>query len=477
MHQARALSFVARGRFLSALGAGLLAAVGIAALASDAHASGFSTARFGGEHGNVTESNPTALYYNPAGIADREPGKDAPFNVRIMVDGNFALRGGSYSRTTAGTDVAEPAGGEGANTGSASLFNVVAAPMAGAIFKIGDFAVGASFSVPLGGQSTWSKNSDFEGNTQFAGPVDGVQRWATIDGSLRSIYLTAGAAYDIGKYVSVGVSGNLILSEVRTVRARTALGDNNLDTEGRSLIDVKGTNGSFGVGVLAEPIPGKLWIGASYQAQPGLGTMALKGTLTNNFGSVSEPLDVKLFQDLPDVYRLGGRWRPKDNVELRLFGEVVDWSKFENQCLIEATESTCEVDQKTGAGKGEVAPLVNLERNWDTGFGIRAGGSYWVKKEIEVFVGTGYDSNSVPDATLEPALTDFDDISLAVGGRFQLLDQLLFMASYTHFFYFPRDTTGAFELATRDLPTRVPDFGGKYTQVIGVINLNAELSF
>jgi len=34
-----------------------------------AFASGFSAAEFGGEHGNVVTTEPTALYFNPAGIA------------------------------------------------------------------------------------------------------------------------------------------------------------------------------------------------------------------------------------------------------------------------------------------------------------------------------------------------------------------------------------------------------------------------
>jgi long-chain fatty acid transport protein len=457
--------------------AGVLAAAAVMAASASAEASGFATARFGSEHGHPTTDNPTAIYYNPAGIADREPGKDAPFNVRIFVDANLALRGASYSRDGGEGDVPEPAGAEGANNGSADLFNVLASPMIGAVFKIEDFAIGAAFYIPFGGQSNWAKNDKFENDPNFAGPYDGVQRWASIDGTLRSFYISFAAAYDIGKYVSVGAGFNVILSQIETVRAREVSGTNDVALEGRSLIDVRGTNASFGAGVLAEPIPGKLWLGASYQAQPGLGTMVLEGTLKNNFsGSISEE-EVKLFQELPAVYRLGARWRPADDVELRLFGDVTDWSVFDKQCLIASDATECEVDE-TGAAVGEgTTALVNLKRDWNTAFAIRGGGSYWPDKEVEVFAGMGYDSNAVPDETLEPALTDFDDISFAAGAKFRPVDMFAFSISYTHFIYFSRDTTGKNVLASQELPTKVPDFGGEYSQAIGVINTNVELSF
>src|SRR5829696_4332538 len=92
-----------------------------AALAApNALASGFSTARFGGEHGNPVTTNPTAIYYNPAGLAESE-------GIHIFVDGNIAFRGATYKHTAAPTDNPEPAGAEGANTDEANLFNVVAA--------------------------------------------------------------------------------------------------------------------------------------------------------------------------------------------------------------------------------------------------------------------------------------------------------------------------------------------------------------
>src|SRR5207248_1177314 len=62
---------------------GLLSA--IIASAGNLRASGFAAARFGGELGGVTSTNPTALYYNPAGIGFST-------GASLFADGDIAIR-------------------------------------------------------------------------------------------------------------------------------------------------------------------------------------------------------------------------------------------------------------------------------------------------------------------------------------------------------------------------------------------------
>ena len=116
-----------------------------------AQASGFSSARFGGEHGNPTESNPTALYYNPGGIAFSE-------GTHLFIDGSLAVRHATWQHAQSAHDVAEPPGAEGANYGKATLTNVFAGPALGATTKIGDLAIGAGLFVPFAGRASWDQN-------------------------------------------------------------------------------------------------------------------------------------------------------------------------------------------------------------------------------------------------------------------------------------------------------------------------------
>jgi long-chain fatty acid transport protein len=203
--------------------------------------------------------------------------------------------------------------------------------------------------------------------------------------------------------------------------------------------------------------------------------MVLKGDLHNNFAGSVETTPIDLHQDLPDVIRVGMRYRPERDLELRLFGDLTRWSAFEDQCIARRDEP-CELnaDGSSAPGSGVVQ---NVRRDWNDAFGIRAGLSSWVEPALEVFTGAGYDSNAVPDETLETSLMDFDDVSLAVGARYELASRLFVAASYTQFYNFPRDTRGKSEHAQLAAPSNGPDSGGRYTDWAGLVNLNLEHTF
>ena len=456
--------------YFAAVG-GILAASAILGSPRDTRAAGFAAARFGGEHGSVVATNPTALYFNPAGIAFSQ-------GTHIFADGTIALRSATWEHPLASTDYA-PMGAEGQATGKASLFNVFGGPMLGATSKIGNFAFGASLSVPFGGRASWDKNDQFANNTQFPLAVDGIQRWHGIDGALTFIYLTAGAAYRIGP-LAIGASGNLILSSIKSLQAKGFAGTGKPEpqNEGRADIDVSGTHGSYALGAMLEAVPNRLWVGASYQAQPGLGQQMLKGKLTNTYQAMSMPLDVKFFQALPDIIRLGARFRPTETLELRVFGDYTRWSVLKTQCVVLDTKDyPCAVNPDGSDASGNGAVLQNLRRFWKDTVGIRGGVSHWLKPTVELFGGLGYETAAVPDETLDPSIGDATSVSAALGARFGIIPSLFIAGSYTHLQFLPRDNIGKSQLAQPSFPTSRPDGGGKYAQWIGLFNANVELTF
>src|ERR1700733_5423812 len=114
-----------------------------AASAVDASASGFATQHFGGEQGNVLTSNPTALYYNPAGIAFSE-------GIHLYLDGNIAIQHATWSHVAPAPTASRAPHSQSGNTGTASLLNVFAGPTMAATAKFGNFAIGAGLFVPFG---------------------------------------------------------------------------------------------------------------------------------------------------------------------------------------------------------------------------------------------------------------------------------------------------------------------------------------
>jgi long-chain fatty acid transport protein len=445
--------------------------VGVIVLVVSGHAwaSGFAAARFGGEQGTVVTTNPTALYYNPAGIAFSA-------GTHLYLDGTLALRHASWTHARAASDRSAPPGAEDANVGQAHLFNAFGAPMLGASARLGDLALGISLSVPFGGRASWKRDDRFAAG-RFPLAADGVQRWHATEGALTFIYFTAGAAYRLGP-LAIGVTGNLIRSSVSSTQAKTPTGDGtpDIEREGRAVLDVKGTLGSFAVGAMAELIEGELWLGGSYQAQPGLGPMSLKGTLTTIYQGGSTPFPATFHQALPDIWRAGARFRPRPTVELRLFGEYTRWSVMQTQC-VGLRDRPCLVDPSGADATGDGSVLQNFRRKWTDTIGLRAGASGWLGSGAELFGGVGLETAAVPDATLDPALADAANVSVALGGRFPITRTFFLAASYTHLQFMDRDNTGASQLANAQPPTRRADGGGRYTQWIGLLNVNIEKTF
>jgi long-chain fatty acid transport protein len=151
--------------------------------------------------------------------------------------------------------------------------------------------------------------------------------------------------------------------------------------------------------------------------------------------------------------------------------------------------ASCEVYSSTGAGAivGADATrggfvIQNIPRNWNDTYGVRLGGSYWLNPDIELFAGLAYETGAAPDGTLEPGLMDADNIGAALGARFMAWDSFYIAVSYTHLQFFDRDNTGKSQLETINgvdvgQASVQQDGGGKYTQWIGVIDVNAQKEF
>lgn len=475
--------------------------------AGQALASGFMSARFGGEHGHPTTDNPSAMYYNPAGLALGE-------GTRLYLDGTFAYISASYDRPEEAVFPVIPAGQTGSgtpveaidrNSGKNDLLNFAAAPMVAVVTDFGIKGLGAGLGlyVPFGGASTWNQVSEFKGDSTYPGAVDGPQRWWSIEGTLRSVYVTAAGAWRFaGPRLTVGAGLNLVMSEIHTLRARNSSGDDALVfkrptkttlQEGRSRVEVSGKDLAASLGVIWEPIE-NLWLGLSYQSQPGFGKMELEGDLEAVLGSSTTGAStgkVRLDQELPDSIRLGGRWRPTPTTELRLNGEYVRWSVFERQCLVNmepaaGKKSTCDLNADGNLKADNTSDIVqNLERDWEDTIAMRAGGSYWVLENLELYGSLGYDGNAVPDERLDPAIPDFHDIAISGGARIELLEKSLALAgTYTQFIYFsreidarPREADVPVSPFPPDSPSVTPDAAGTYTRSIGAFNLNVQYTF
>ena len=448
-------------RTLILLGIGLSCALA----SSHASASGFSVARFTGEHGHPTTSNATALYFNPAALSQAE-------GLHLLFDVNVALRRVTYDRTRAPSDVPDPPDAVGANVGRATLVNPLFNPVLAASFKLGNLSLGAGFFTPFGGSVSWNQRTEFAGS-RYPGIVDGVTRFQSIEGEIVSSQFSLGGALRIaGTGLSLGASASVIRSWINDVRAWSG-GGNDVTHEGRSLLDVSGYAFGFGIGGLYEVTKDVLWLGLSYQSRPNVsGGMHLTGSLLNDIGGPSSA-NVDVIYDLPDIIRWGARYRPRPNLELRLFGDYTRFSAFKNQCAV-VSGTACELTEN-GAERTGAQVLQNVPRDFRDSVGVRAGLSAWPSPSFEFFSGLGFDSSAAPDSTMEPGLADWAGASFALGGRIALGKRVHAALSYTHFVFLPREVHG--RLAEYSSPSKSPDASGHYSQQVGVANANIDVAF
>ena len=479
-----------------------VATLGAAALlagSSTAMASGFSAARLGGIHANATSATPAAIYYNPAAMAHVQ-------GTQVLADLTLVLRTASFDRTGNG----DP-GAASVNTGKNSLTNLINSPAFALTTDFGgrtpNFVLGAGFYAPFGGQAVWG-TQDVDAGYEVGAP--GSQRWFAIDGIIRQLTGSLGAAVktDDGQF-SFGLTLNLNIFQIDTIRARngdgsdTVLSANGSVVEGRSRLDVSSIDPSIGFGFAYNSLDRHWTVGASWQSPSNItGNTTLTGTLTNQFGP-GERLNppVQVLQQMPHTFRLGLAYRfyDKDTLEtenpivrgeLRLAGELVTWGGFKSQCIVDEAglgdQNISDVCRylENGMTSQNTAIIQNLVRGWNNGWGVKLSGSYFINPRIELAAGLGFDANAIPDHALDPALMDMNKIALDVGGRFIVTDWLAINAMLTNVFYFSRDTTGV-ETFEAMIPESEPgnrqniqpSSAGIYNQNMFIVNLGLNFMF
>jgi long-chain fatty acid transport protein len=428
-------------------------------------ASGFSVARFSGEHGHPTTDNPTALYFNPAALRPRR--------FEIFVDGLFGLRRVTYTRTAQPSDAPDPPGAAGANVGRATLFNPLASPSLWLALPLSSrLSLAAGVFTPFGGPINWDKRSAFEGSP-YPGPRDGVTRFHAIEGLSITSYGSLGASYAVGDSgLRLGLALNAVYTRIQDVRAWSG-GGNGVAGEGRSLLDVDGFAWGVGLGVFYEDTAKRWRLGVSYQSRPNFaGGFKLGGRLKNDIGGPSSA-DVELHEDLPDIVRVGVAYQARSNIELRAFGSWERWSAFTSQCVTQAGLG-CSILPNGGQPDGG-GVLQNVPRNFQDAFEARLGMSVWTSPGLELFSGLGVMTEAVPSATLEASLPDFFGLTFSLGARARVSDSVSVGGSLSHIVSPSRDAQSRFQ--TYALPSKLPDASGHYTQSVSYADLNVALRF
>ena len=311
--------------------------------------------------------DPSALYYNPAGISGRS-GFQVQAGVHLIVP---ML---NFTHAADGDVTSSPLG-------------VSPPPHAHLTFGItDDLAIGVGVFSPFGASGNW--------------PLDWEGRFKAQRSSLQMFDINPTLAYRIHPRLKLGVGFNAVRGTVMIERAL-----NFVDSEGA--VSLGGGTWGFGwnVGAQIEVVEKRLFFGASYRSPV---TMKFEGNahfsnIPVEFANRLKDQPIKAQVILPQQANFGLTLQPMDSLRLSLDAHYVEWSSF--------TELAIEFENPD--------LTVPLKKGWIDQVSVHVGGEYNVTKSVAVRLGFVYDPTPSPRGTLTPDLPDSTRLKITAGVGWQ----------------------------------------------------------
>lgn len=348
---------------------------------SMAHAGGFTTVDRGvvalgsGGTGTARADDPAANVYNPAAAA---------------TDPGFVLSAGmvlGLPSITAESEAWE----------QASDKDLVTPPMLHARFGNGDYAAGASLTVPFGSSVNW--------------PLSWPGRFELTKAKLTDLRISAFAGAKLGDF-ALAIAPFLDLASLRIERSLDFI-----DQEGRTEMELSGRGFGLSLAAYYEPIDA-LALGLTYHSRSkidfdGYADFAVPA----EFSGRAQDGKVTTSITMPDRLTFGALYQATEELDVALDLELVLWGTVDRLAIdFEAPE----MDD------------VVQPRDWHTVISPRLGASYtptaldW----LTVRAGAYLDPSPVPKETVGPASPDSTRFGLTLGAGAKVSESFGFDAGY-----------------------------------------------
>jgi long-chain fatty acid transport protein len=355
--------------FISTAPVGNVLANGFALPDQDA----FATAR--GEAFVATADNPSAIYYNPAGIA--------------QLDGdNF--RGGIYG-ICLGPTFKPPAGN--ANSGrtyhSSDQYAAVPQFFYSHTLENLPLSLGLGIYAPFGGSMDWGQNTGF--------------RQVAISGSLKYITVAPTVAWKILPSLSVGAG-----AMVNYAHLKTSQGFQQTPSSFKDFFNFDGEGWSVGynAGVLWKPIE-QLSLGVNFRSSANVN---LEGHThyQNPLLTPSTYSPANMSMNFPCTIVPGISYRPTEKWNLEFDANYTDWSSFGNFDLYEKNPPPPTAQNK------DIHVRFDWQGSWIYEFGV----TRYFDNGWHASAGYAFNENSVPNKYYTPWAADLDRHFFSVGAGF-----------------------------------------------------------
>jgi long-chain fatty acid transport protein len=387
--------------------------------------------------------DPSAMFYNPAGLAGNQ-------KVTAMIGGTVVIFNAKLQEGFA------PFPGAGYTADQKK--QVLPLPNFYLAYPVGkDMNISLGAWTPFGLSTAWDKPDEFRG------------RFLSQRVDLRQFALGLQLSAKLADWISVGAGPELRIGDVKLQRNAAVFNPFTAQPVDAAHVDII-TNGlatkvSFGLGLLITPARG-LRLGGSYHAHVDVeydGTARFYPLSTGNaqldaaFAAkipVNSDVPVSTTIQYPSVVMFGIAYDISDALTLEVDGNYTSWKVFEDTVLTFGT-----VDGKT-------PPTSTLVHKWHNTWTVRGGMKVKASKSLNVMAGVYYDQTPQPDEDVAPLLPDANRTGATIGLGLKIGKATTIEASNLFLFFHDR--------ATR---TNVDNFNASYHTFADLFAISLRTSF
>jgi len=374
--------------------------------------------------------DPTALYYNPAGIG--------------QLDGTQVYLNGTLISYEVGVNLYDASFQE---TGNVEIDDREIFPY---------FGITSDFGLD---RLTFGLAAYGVFGLAFDYPDDGPQRYLTQGVDLRTYFFNPTVAYDISDALTMALGIKIARMDITMERAIDGSGyqmrDYDIDTE------ISGSAMDYGFDLsLLYKVSDTFQLGLVYDSKIAFcsddvdfevdfpATIPYPDTTINGETELS----------LPASLRAGAMYQATEKLALTF---EIDWMQWDVWDTV-----TVELDEPVIPGDPTTKEFV-LRRYWNNSFSYRLGSEYQVNDALCLRGGFMYDETAIDDEYLEPNVPGTDKWALSAGLAYTW-NKLTVDLAYMHFF--PDD---------RDIKTSMqdPSANGKYTSAFDFLGLGIKYIF
>ncbi|MDD2850858.1 MAG: outer membrane protein transport protein [Desulfuromonadaceae bacterium] len=370
--------------------------------------------------------DPSALFYNPAGIAFLK-GTQVNLGSTTIYVPSTEFTGTAPLSGTAPTGVGTTSVRENSKN------DIFIAP---AFYATHSFE-GMPISVGLSVNAIYPLAKSWDNSSAFRSQITNI--------AVKPINVQPTVAYRFDE-MNLAVAAGLDVTHAIVTLQKTSYSidpdtPNSAYERGPLGLDGTATDVGWNVGLKWKPIP-SISFGVAYRSEiklkikgdanilvttpTGFSTIGMTTSATSTYSQMRAVSGVSSTITLPDSLALGVAWQPTDALTLEFDAERTGWSSMKSLGF--------HFDSPQFANLNNAPPDNPKALNWKDVWCYKVGSQYALTKNIDLRAGYMFDQNPVPDSTLGPLLPDADRHSFSIGQGFHNEHFSLDLAyMWTHF--------------------------------------------